>query len=811
MNMKQINNSPNVLAFIDREDVCNTIQSACQQLLREPTLFEVIAIYGVGGIGKTQLLKEEFVYNRPPMVKPIYITLEITNKDDLLDILIKFRKALPSNKKYPLFDYAMLYAWNHLNVSKMGTDFLQSTKRNVIDFFKPFLDTALDPLTELPIGSIIEMTCSLSDYLTKLYQNTKIKKAIDRIKDTRFQDLMSDLPILLGADIYRAFLNDNLVLVIDSYKEHSEKNISYTWLTALIEQIRYGVFVITSREEISWPTMLRSSVKSINLKKLPANEVRSTLYSQFSYSMELVENIISVTDCMPIYIDLAVKALSETYSENIGAKDIFFNSKEDITRKFLLHLSVNERDVLIVLATIQIFDRDIFEHLVRDLNLQVNFLSFDAICKRSLIRNYEYDSVFYKTHDVISENILYITEKNTIRRIIRSYLNFIRLRGQMLYSNLQINMLLKHIISLYIKTNLVVTEQESEKILDLYFVVKESLIPFDCGGIDGFENSQNLKDIYCFLYALSKERANSNDRLSWLNKIDEQSCAFGKHLTSLKLMKGYLRALCEGTQYLKYAVEEINSKLTPSDSQEWYYGQAKIFLGDCMVSYGQYETGVSELQAYRKLIPQLIGKQNDAFQVGRHIGHAYRFNMMLDDAATEYSQLIYAEDVFPTALQKVYILTNLCETYCYFHPERAIEIAREALPLSNNFKDLKSKGKIYYSLAIACLHKKKFKRAKKYIRKSLYLNQIDGYIAGKLYAYMAQTYLEYALNKQLDPRTIRLIKNIQRKIEVYTCFDLPIALMTEDYSQFPKIKASQEWLDFYQTATNYRHFLESLD
>lgn len=809
--MKQINNSQNALAFIDREDVRNTIQSACQQLLREITHFEVISIYGVGGIGKTQLLKEEFVYNKFLRVNPIYITLEITSKDDLLDILIKFRKALPSNHKYPLFDYAMLYAWNHLNVSKMDTDFLQSTKRNVIDFFKPFLDAALGPPTELPIGSIIEMTCNLSDHLTELYQNFKIKKAIDRIRDARFQDLMYDLPILLGADIHRAFLDDHFVLVIDSYKEYSDNTYSYSWLTTLVEQIRYGVFVITSREEISWPTILRPYVNSKNLNELPVPEVRNALYSQFSYSTELIENIIRVTDCMPIYLDLAVKALSEASNEDIGEKDIFFKSKEDIIRKFLLHLSANERDALIVLATIQIFDRDIFEYLVRDINLQVNFLSFDTICKRSLIRNYEYDSFFYKTHDVISENIFYITEKNTIRRIVRSYLNYICVRGQWLYSNLQVNMLLKHIISLYIKTNLVVTQQESEQILDLYFGVKESLLPFDCDGIDGFGNSKNLKDIYFFLCALSKERTNSNVRLAWLNKIDEQSCLFGKHLISLKLMKGYLRALCEGTQHLKYAVEEINSNLKPTDSQEWYYGQTKIFLGDCMVSYGRYRSGIKELQEYRKLIPQLVGKQNDEFQVGRHIGHAYRFNMMLDDAATEYSRLIYGEDIFPTALQKVYILTNLCETYCYFQPEKVIEIAREALPLSNAFKDLKSKGKIYYSLAIAWLHKKKFKRAKKYIRKSLYLNHIDGYVAGKLYAYMAQAYLEYAQKKQLDPKTIRFIKSIQMKIEVYTCFNLPIALMMEDYSQFSEIKASQEWLDFYQTAVNYRHFLEFLD
>ena len=90
------------------------------------------------------------------------------------------------------------------------------------------------------------------------------------------------------------------------------------------------------------------------------------------------------------------------------------------------------------------------------------------------------------------------------------------------------------------------------------------------------------------------------------------------------------------------------------------------------------------------------------------------------------------------------------------------------------------------------------------------MNQVDGYVAGKLYAYMAQAYLEYAQKKRISLRTLGFIKTIQEKTEVYTCFNLPISLMTEDYSQLKKIKESQEWLDFYQTAINYRHFLESL-
>lgn len=798
------------LQFIDRDDIRNTIEVAYKHLYRDITFFQIISIYGVGGIGKTQLLREEFLNNDTLPIRPIYISLEITHKDDLLDILIKFRKALPGNHKYPLFDYAMLYIWNHLNASQLDVGFLKSVQQNVLEFFKPFVDIAVGFPTQLPVGSIIEAVCNASDALKTLYSNQKISSIIDQIKSMGLHDILQVLPILLGTDIHRAFLDDHFAFVLDSYKVYSDRQDSFNWLTSLLESIGYGVFVIASREKINWPPSLSETVIYKNLESLPEEEVRIALQAQLSSYPQLIENIIKMTDCMPIYLDLAVKTVLESRPAQINKNMIFFSSKEDIIEKFLAHLSAQEQETFIVLAIVQIFDMEIFEYLVKDLNLQVNILEFESICRRSLIRNYEYDSYFYKTHDVISNNIQHITDEVKVRRILQSYLKYMSARGRWHYSSIQVNMLLKHIIGIYIVSDFNLLEFETEQLLDIYFTVKEALIPFDCDEIEGFNKAGTMKYLYCYVKALCQERANSNERLTWLESIDEITCNFGKHLKSLKLMKGYLRALCIGTQYLKAIVNELDSKLTIEECAEWYYGQTKIFLGDCCVSYGEYKRGLQELENYRKLIPKLPGKENDMFQVTRHIAHAYRFNMMLDKAAAEYGNLIYGKDVFPTPLQKIYILTNLCETYCYFEPNKVLEILREALALCNNFKDLKSKGKIYYSLAIVWLHKKKYKRAKKCIRKSLYLNQIDGYIAGKLYAYMALAYFEYACYHRLCKRTLSIIEKIQRKIQVYTCFRLPIALMEDDYSDFPNILRSQDWIDFYQTAMTYRRFLDRI-
>ena len=140
------------------------------------------------------------------------------------------------------------------------------------------------------------------------------------------------------------------------------------------------------------------------------------------------------------------------------------------------------------------------------------------------------------------------------------------------------------------------------------------------------------------------------------------------------------------------------------------------------------------------------------------------------------------------------LIRHYCRKYIYF--------------LAEKFNDLKSKGKICYSLAIAYLHKRSYKLAEKNIADSIKFNQADGYMAGQLYAYMAQAYYEYARYGNVSNETENIIKSIQKKIQVYGYFSVPIAMMQERYSDLKKLREEYEWLDFDKTIITYRKFLD---
>lgn len=798
--------------FIDRTIYKTLITDAYIYISKHPIEFKIIFLHGPGGFGKTALLDACRKEMQNPTAKPIYISLEITSKDDEFDILIKFRKALPRKYTYPLFDYTIQFLWNSLNTSQLDDEFLNFTKNSLWQFVKSGADIAVAAMpVSFAMASFADLIGEAYNKIKNIYGKYTISTLIDEIENMQPHDLIQLLPQLLGIDIHRAMLEDTLVFIIDSYSQYSRHLIdTSSWLITLVQNIGYGLFVITSRENITWPKAMENYVVSKELDKLPEGEVRTALKKQFNFSATVIDNVVRVTGCIPIYLDLAVKSLQYNKSQNQSDTHFFFKSKKDIVYKFLIHLPEDEKEIITTLAIVEIFNQEIFECLVKDLQLSISVLRFTDICQRSLIRTSEFDNRFFKTHTVISKNISQLTHKNTVQRIFESYLRVIRERVIYNCTNIQISMLFKHIISLIISNNLSLTIQDTERLLDIYFVIKESLLPLDCDDIQGIASYQPLKNIYFFIKALSEERENSHIRLEWLNSIQSSTCEFGKHINSFRLMKGYLQALCEDSQHLKAVVKDINSSLVPSEKQEWYYGQTKIFYGDCNISYGDFQSGINELETYKSIIPELIGKENDAFQVTRHIAHGYRFNMFLDEAEVLYRSLIEGNDITPTPLQKIYILTNLCETCCYFKPNIVLEISIEALKLADKFIDLKSKGKIYYSLAIAYLFQQQYELVEQYIHNSLLYNEQDGYQAGQLYAYMARSYYEYARYGSISVQTLAQIKEIQNKIHVYGYFSLPLALMQEEYWKLKQIREDYEWIDFDKTALAYRKFLDNI-
>ena len=318
--------------FIDRECYTDLVESSYKEILRNYTALKIIFFYGAGGFGKTALIEK--IVTGMKQIKPLHMTLEITDKDDKLDILIKFRKKLPNKKFYPLFDFAVQYLWNNLNTAQLDTEFLDLTQRSLWQYIKSGADiftTAVFPSIDIATGSVADLIGEAYKKLKKIYFRHRVSAVLDEIATMHPHILIDRLPELLGIDIHKAFLNEKLVFVIDSYQQYSKHLIDPTsWLTTLIENIGYGLFIITSREQINWPDNLRKFVSVKKLDELPETDVRDALMQKYNPDRRLLENIISVTRCVPIYLDLAVKSLDAAGWKSFSCDPCYFKNREDI-------------------------------------------------------------------------------------------------------------------------------------------------------------------------------------------------------------------------------------------------------------------------------------------------------------------------------------------------------------------------------------------------------------------------------------------------------------------------------------------------
>lgn len=781
--MKNDNIEP--ILFTDRQNEFNIINNAFLNLMANNRYFNVLSFYGIGGIGKSRLIENtlqtsELLTNQN--LVELKINLEIVKSDNMLNAIFGLRKQIPTT--CPIFDYAIMNFWNRFSPYELNTEFSKSIFEQCLAFFSDKLDISYNCINIL---SIVE------NLISRIKQLGLDSIFYDEIENLSYDEFLKKLPEYLGIDIRNKYFDKYLIVFIDAYEQYTTN-----WLETLIFNIDFGVFIITSREKLRWKKL---SVNNYHLKELPDDDTRNLL-CKYKINNNQIENILNISECIPIYIELAIRSIQ-------GNEEIYyFTDKEDIVNKFFNHLEKNQQELLIVLSLIQIFNDELFENIIKSLNLQISVLEFFNLKDLSIIQNIKDFDDFYKVHDVISNNIQKLYTYEYRKKIFDCYLEAI---PKCNLNNLQKTMLYKHILSLFIKNNFSLDRNTCEKLLDLFFIAKGTLLPIEYESVNNYSDESSLKPVFYFTKTIYNERESSLLRLEWLETIKDSVYILGKHAKSYNIIHDYLLGLLGDQSKLISTLNIINELLSIAESNEWYYGQTKIFLGDYNVTQGKFITAKCSLDSFKnQLENQCIMIDNFIFQVNRHIGHLYRFNLFCEDAFRQYKLALYSTGI-PTELQKIYIFTNYCETACLYNYEYVEKNYMYFLKLCKKHKDLKSSAKIYCSAALVFIKNKKYKKAKKYLRKSIFLNTLDGYRSGIMFAYLHQLYLEIKTKKYSKNNTRLCFEKQLELIGRYGYYKLPLAILDNDIEEIEKIRKQYEWLDFDKTLNEYIRLFQDLN
>ncbi len=798
--------------FIDRTEIRNILEKYYSLFNIDGTnMFKVFYIYGFGGMGKTCLikyLKKEFLSTIPSNLI-IHISFEIQENNQILYSLIKIRKAF--NHPCPVFDYAILYYWNLERIERLNDEFVKLLKGDIFSAYTDVGITIASSLFEFIALSFGDVQNIINDLHMKI-QNLRIKTAIHEILQMDSNEICENLPLFLARDIkdYMHKNAINYIFLIDSFQQSIPYSESEEWLLSFISELQRGLFIITGREKILWKVH-SYKIEKLHLDIYPEKEARDFLGRIIPDSRyDILDTIISTSGCIPIYVSLAFDLYKQ--EQDISTDDLIkkskFNDRKSLVRHFINHLNPNWQEIIIYLAVVKIFNNDIFEYLIDDLNLSCSKLDFEEIVNVSLFKYIENSNGLYKLHNVISSNAVYILKPNVINKIFNSYLVYISKRS--IYKNLinndleSIITLFKNIIDICIDNSYSINYSKKilENIIDLFLVISDTRAAFPIPK-PSLSYASEINDVLYFMNAIADEKVNTNDTLYKLKQVKNPSL-FGKHVISYNIVLKYQESLIGNYMPFKDYLENVKRTFTEFDQTEWFYLKTFIYLADYYMMEGDFVKAYGYLENLRDALSLDIYHTDNYFLLERSIGHIYRFNYDFEKASEKYKNLLERYNDSPSL--KVYLLVNLCETKCYIHPHYVIEHFSEAMRYVEQFQNLKNKAKLYYSRGIAYILLRKYTLAMEDINMSIQINQKDGYSSGKLFAYQAKAFCEYGENGSISNQTMKDINKLIQELNVYKFLLYPLCLIQGNMQKMDKIK----WIDSEITEKNCKEFIKRL-
>lgn len=796
MNTDKKRTNPRI--FLDREDILDLIEKNVCIYNEQTDFFKLFAFCGMGGIGKSQLIRKIYHTYYGSYLTLYYYPLEILNQETIPSILLRIRREFDYT---PHFDYALFRYWDFISYDRVDRENLYSISKKIF--------TRLGKLFDATVGLGLIDTEPLVREAIILYEEKVITEKEEQLVSEILQDKIEDLYIYLienlATDIQKELSGLKYMFLFDAY-DLGKFDYKFDWLKLFINSFQNGLFFVTSREQLDWfgnSNIDECVIENRSLECIPKDEVQKYLLKQ-NYTQEQIRWIIKKTDCIPLYLDLAVAMDKQTLLSANGM--IGLDNKEDLVKNLLSHLNLEEQLIIQYLSVVNIFNETIYDYAVKFNNFSLQNNSFSDFKKSTIVRYVEQFNGLYKIHSVLANNISFFVETSMRAKMIDNYLTVVHARilpNENLYDDIKYNLII-NIYHLIETENLVISEHQSEKLIDLFFYLADRSYSNDFYNyINSIKNKKKSNLFYIYEY-ISGKTTRSSDIISGLQRLQNipySECNFGKHRKSLICDINYLLSISGKYSEAEKQMNAFAIALTNGEKNERYYIKGMIYYCDMQMLRGNFKAAAIGLT----LLSNDVTNERLLYEIQKAIGHCYRFNFLFDTAMEYYSKT----DASPHNM--AYYLTVCCEIYCYYKPEKVFDFFAKAIEENKKYNNHNNLGKIYYSIAIAMLVSHKTHQAKKYLQRAHSEFKSTKYYAGTFFTMIAEAYFEYSETRNVSSKTILKMKKQLRKIDlIYEYLLLPFYVMKGNQEKIEEFRLKYEWFSFDTTLENIKSFLALL-
>lgn len=425
--------------FTDRKKPRDVFDESINTYFNNQKSGEILVYYGVGGIGKSKLLRE--LLNRADDLinankkndkySKIYISLDAYDYTNPVNVLIGIRKQLKID--CGLFDYALL------QYSAKTKNTVQDISRKIAGLDSPLLDV-VNELLSLGLGSVSVPANVLRksiEFIKDVNFKKKYKDEIGAIEEYNESEIYQRLPYYLGLSVLNAFENGKkYVFFLDSYEslllrvnnsaliEDSEE-----WLKEFFLSSESSLFVIASREKIKWYEDDNEWNEYLNqhiLERLADEDSLHFLKQVPIVEEEIKKAIIKLSQGVPLYLDMCV----DIYESNVNSKEVISEKLFNVTgnkiiSRYIRHLKDSEKYAIKILSVVNFFDAEFAEYLLNSDNLPFNAEEVHNLFDKSIFVELDENQKQFKIDESVRQHILLTIEDNKKSSVISNIINYI--------------------------------------------------------------------------------------------------------------------------------------------------------------------------------------------------------------------------------------------------------------------------------------------------------------------------------------------------------------------------------------------------
>lgn len=815
--LKTLHNMQAVRKFTDRKVARDSFSRALDNYLTGQTPLWVLMYYGVGGIGKTTLLKhikseiEPAAKEKNKNLTIVEINLESAQFDSPDACLFAIYNQLKMS--CPAFEYALAQLWSLQGWS------IQDIKRQIINS-----DSLLFELVELavnaagifaPVRLFYRLLETGSRHVTRWWGESKaLVQEIGRLSKAELEER---LPYYLGLAVEKAAVSHDkrFVFLLDSHETilHREafettKRVGDEWLQEFIGSAENGLYIMTGREYLKWADQnpdWKDYIEQHILGALTDEDADYFLSAIPIPEIEIRQAIIGTAHGVPLYLDLCASTylIRKQTGETVNGND-FRMAEKDVIRRFISHLNRDQAEALKACALVERFDRELFLAFTQGLNISFPITQYHEFCNTSYTVQIDTAADTYKIHDTVRGFIGDEATLDTAVRLVTIILTHC-FGAFSVASAVRISWVYPQAFTLLAQYPIQLRPAQIEQLVAVglrlidagYWKRVGTTLQALLAGAPDREWPAGI----LFLQALSlrKQGALHESRAIYaglLNRAEELGhwmplvrfyAAHTTHLTG-----GYLDALAQYKSLTRLQGQDAAAV----GARQLAYRQ----IADLQMLRGQF---VDALQAFGSLTTI---EDNPLWLADLHRfrGHVNRFNFNLVTAEEHYQRVLDLSAAVQAEAMRGKALTNLAETLCWTVPHTAIAHAAKAIEINQQVNAPIEVGKAMTAQAIALTASTgRAAEALSIARQAAALQEQNGYRSGVLFALQAQGLAQFVQGNHNDARAaLTQMQQLSQEIGgmyAYIPMFLSLLLASESLDDFAQ---RFQWLDFMRTSQN---------